>query len=92
VTTPLRTHSEHPSRADDCRSLPRDGCNQPRRLCRPGLPKLRHELDRIHIETFTAPAGTFRQRSQITKAQRDILAQLKIDPSPKIHQLNPANS
>jgi hypothetical protein len=35
---------------------------------------LRRELGRIHIGTFTGPAGTFRQRTEITKAQRDIPA------------------
>jgi Transposase DDE domain len=53
-------------------------------------PNLRRELDRIHVGTFTGPAGTFRQRTEITKAQRDILHALKIDPPPRIHQLTPA--
>ncbi|SRR5579863_3268925 len=53
-------------------------------------PELRRELDRIHVGTFTGPAGTFRQRTEITKAQRDILRQLKIDPPPRIYQLKPA--
>jgi len=52
---------------------------------------VRHELDRIAIGTFTGPAGTFRQRTEITKAQRDILAQLGIDPPPRIYQLTPAS-
>jgi hypothetical protein len=52
---------------------------------------LRRELDRIAIGTFTGPAGTFRQRTEITKAQRDILAQLGIDPPPRIYQLTPAS-
>jgi hypothetical protein len=29
--------------------------------------------------------------TEITKAQRDILAQLKIDPPPRIYQLTPAS-
>jgi hypothetical protein len=53
-------------------------------------PNLRHELDRIHAGTFTGPAGTFRQRTEITKPQRDILHALKIDPPPRIYQLTPA--
>jgi hypothetical protein len=52
----------------------------------------RRELDLIAIGTLTGPAGTFRQRTEITNAQRDILAQLKIDPPPKIYQLNTAES
>jgi Transposase DDE domain len=50
-------------------------------------PGLRWELDRIALGTFTGPAGTFRQRTELSKAQRDILAQLKIDPPPRIYQL-----
>ena len=57
--------------------------------CGDTWPNLRRELDRIHVGTFTGPAGTFRQRTEITKAQRDILHTLKIDPPPRIYQLNP---
>jgi hypothetical protein len=53
------------------------------------FPQIRRELDRITIGTFTGPAGTFRERTEITKLQRDILAQLKADPPPKINQLTP---
>jgi hypothetical protein len=53
-------------------------------------PELRRELDKIHVGTFTGPAGTFRQRTEITKAQRDILRALKIDLPPRIYQLKPA--
>ena len=53
-------------------------------------PNLRRELDRLHAGTFTGPAGTFRQRTEITKPQRDILHALKIDPPPRIYQLTPA--
>jgi len=59
--------------------------------CHATWPQLRRELDRIAIGTFTGPAGTFRQRTEITKAQRDILAQLGIDPPPRIYQLTPAS-
>jgi hypothetical protein len=45
--------------------------------CRGTWPELRRDLDRIHVGTFTGPAGTFRQRTEITKAQRDILDDLK---------------
>ena len=54
--------------------------------------QLRRELDRIHLGTFTGPAGIFRQRTEFTKAQRDILAQLRIDPPPRIYQLTPAGA
>jgi hypothetical protein len=59
--------------------------------CGTTWPRLRRELDRIAIGTFTGPAGTFRQRTEITKAQRDILAQLKTGQPPKIYQLTPAS-
>jgi hypothetical protein len=53
---------------------------------------LRRELGRIHVGTFTGPAGTFRQRTEIAKAQRDILAPLSIDPPPRIYQLTPTTT
>ena len=53
-------------------------------------PELRRELDKIHVGTFAGPVGTFRQRTEITKAQRDIFRALKIDLPPRIYQLNPA--
>jgi transposase len=58
--------------------------------CGDTWPNLRRELDRIHVGTFTGPAGTFRQRTEITKAQRDIHLALKIDVPPRIYQLKPA--
>jgi hypothetical protein len=60
--------------------------------CHATWPQLRRELDRIAIGTFTGPAGTFQQRTEITKAQRDILAQLGVDPPPRIYHLTPATS
>jgi hypothetical protein len=50
-------------------------------------PELRRELDKIHIGTFAGPAGTFRQRTELTKPQRDILRALQIDAPPRIYQL-----
>jgi hypothetical protein len=50
-------------------------------------PELRRELDKIHIGTFTGPAGTFQQRTELTKPQRDILRALQIDAPPRIYQL-----
>jgi Transposase DDE domain len=58
--------------------------------CQDTWPELRRELDRIHAGTFTGPAGTFRQRTELTKRQRDILHALKIDTPPRIYQLQPA--
>jgi len=55
--------------------------------CRATWPGLRRDLGKIALGTFTGPAGTFRQRTELSKTQRDILAQLKIDPPPRIYQL-----
>ncbi len=59
--------------------------------CGTTWPELRRELSRIHIGTFAGPAGTFRQRTEISQPQQDILARLAIDPPPKICQLTPAS-
>src|SRR5487761_1160521 len=40
---------------------------------------MRRELDRIHLGTFTGPAGAFKQRTEITKPARDLLARLIIE-------------
>ena len=58
--------------------------------CGQTWPELRRELDRIHIGTFTGPAGTFRQRTEITKPQATILKALDISTPPRIYQLKPA--
>jgi hypothetical protein len=50
-------------------------------------PVMRRELDRIHLGTFTGPAGTFRQRTELPKATRDLLAGLGLDAPRKIHEL-----
>jgi len=55
-------------------------------------PELRRQLGRIAVGTFTGPAGTFRQRTEISPAQAAILGQLGIDPPPKIYQLTPATA
>jgi hypothetical protein len=58
--------------------------------CGQTWPELRRELDRIHIDTFTGPAGTFRQRTEITTPQAAILKALDISTPPRIYQLKPA--
>ena len=55
--------------------------------CGQTWPGLRHELDHIHVGTFTGPACTFLQRTELTKPQRDILKALQIDAPPRIYQL-----
>ncbi len=53
-------------------------------------PAMRRELDRVHIGTFTGPAGTFRQLTELTKPARDLLAKLSIDQPRKIRELTTA--
>jgi len=55
-------------------------------------PAMRRELQRISIGTFTGPAGTFRQRTDIPGTARDLLTALKIDVPPKIHELSTPES
>jgi hypothetical protein len=49
--------------------------------------RLRDELQELHVGTFEGPAGTFRQRTELTAAQRTILNKLGIDPPKKIIEL-----
>ena len=58
--------------------------------CAATWPELRRQLDRIQVGTFNGPAGTFRQRTEISPAQAAILEQLGIDQPPKIYQLTAA--
>jgi hypothetical protein len=51
--------------------------------------RIREDLQELHVGTFEGPAGTFRQRTELTTAQRDILTQLGIDPPKKIIELGP---
>jgi transposase len=43
---------------------------------------LRDELQRMHLGTFTGPAGTSRQRTELTARQREILHALGVAPPP----------
>ena len=52
-------------------------------------PTMRRELDRLHAGTFTGPAGTFRQRTELTKPQRDLLTALDVAPPPQMLELDP---
>lgn len=84
-----------------CRAGIGEQVGRPRHLCwlallliriaatttRSTWPSTRLDLQKITLDTFTGPAGTFRQRTELTKTQRDILAQLRIDPPPRIFQL-----
>jgi hypothetical protein len=43
---------------------------------------LRDELQRMHLGTFTGPAGTSQQRTELTPCQRDILRALNVAQPP----------
>jgi hypothetical protein len=53
-------------------------------------PSMRDELQRLHLGTFTGPAGTFRQRTEITPTQRKILTALTLDEPRRVHEATPA--
>jgi hypothetical protein len=53
-------------------------------------PTARRELDRLHLGTFTGPAGLFRQITALTKPQRDLLAKLAIPAPKQVIDLQPA--
>ena len=50
-------------------------------------PTIRAELDRLHAVTFTGPTGTYRQTTELTTGQRDLLAALNLEPPKKIIEL-----
>jgi transposase len=52
--------------------------------------KLRAELQRQHAVTWTGPAGSFRQATDLTKPLRDLYTALSIEPPKKILALDPA--
>jgi transposase len=54
--------------------------------------RIRAELQRQHAVTWTGPAGTFRQATDLTKPQRDIYTALSIEPPKKILTLDPTPS
>jgi hypothetical protein len=55
-------------------------------------PVMRRELDRLHAITFSGPAGTFRQLTELTKPQTNLYAQLGITQPKKIIQITPAGN
>ncbi|RBQ13953.1 transposase, partial [Spongiactinospora rosea] len=53
-------------------------------------PACRRDLDRLHLGTFTGPAGLFRQITALTKPQTDLLAKLDIPRPTQVIDLQPA--
>jgi len=54
--------------------------------------RIRAELQRQHAVTWTGPAGTFRQTTDLTKPLRDLYTALNIEPPKKILALEPAST
>ncbi|GAA1728994.1 hypothetical protein GCM10009680_82710 [Streptomyces yatensis] len=52
-------------------------------------PRLRTELQRLHAVTYTGPAGTFRQSTDLTKPQRGSYTALGLTPPRKVIDLTP---
>jgi len=52
--------------------------------------RIRAEAQRLHAVTFTGPAGTFRQTTELTKPQRDLLTALAIEPPRRVQDATPA--
>ena len=50
---------------------------------------IRTDLQRLHLITYTGPAGTFAQSTEPTKPHRDLFAALHLDPPKKIIQISP---
>jgi hypothetical protein len=57
--------------------------------CGDTWPTLRRELERLTLGTFAGPAGSFRQRTELTTTQRAILAKLQLPEPPRVWQLTP---
>jgi hypothetical protein len=52
-------------------------------------PGIRRDLDRLHVGTFTGPAGTFRRLTELSKPQRDLLTRLGAPTPKQIVELTP---
>jgi hypothetical protein len=54
--------------------------------------RLREDPQELQVGTFECPAGTFRQRTELTTTQRDILTKLGVNTPKKIIELGPATT
>jgi hypothetical protein len=57
--------------------------------CEEGWPNLHRELEKLSLGSFSGPAGSFAQCTEISPAQRAILAKLKLAEPPRICELTP---
>lgn len=53
-------------------------------------PVIRDELQRLHLGTFTGPAGSFRQRTELTTGQKKILTTLGLPEPRRVLEATPA--
>jgi hypothetical protein len=60
--------------------------------CEDTWPNLRRELEKLQLGSFSGPAGAFRQRTELTPAQRAILARLGLAEPPRLQELTPPAS
>ncbi len=51
---------------------------------------IRNELQRLHLGTFTGPAGTCQQRTELTTRQRELLRTLALPEPARFTRLDPA--
>ena len=51
---------------------------------------IRDELQRLHLGTFTGPAGSFQQRTELTTGQKKILAALGLPEPRRVFEATPA--
>lgn len=51
---------------------------------------LREELQRLHLGSFTGPAGAFRQRTELTPATKKILDTLGLPEPRRVYEATPA--
>ncbi len=54
-------------------------------------PVMRRHLERLHAGTFSGPAGTFRQRTELSKPHRDLFSKLDITPPAQMLELTPTS-
>ncbi|MEO3781561.1 hypothetical protein ABGB16_33270 [Micromonospora sp. B11E3] len=52
--------------------------------------KILTDVERLHIGVFTGPAGTFRQRTELSQPQNALFAKLKGTEPPRVINATPA--
>jgi hypothetical protein len=53
-------------------------------------PRVREEMQRLHLGTFTGPAGSLRQRTELTTAQRQVLRAFDLPEPRRVYQATPS--